>query len=220
MPGVVEVKWYNTSTETSTGDFQYCCDQDANALTSVTLNGTPTNETINQQNEVTAVGASNLWNDKNGNTLEDAGGNHYAYNAGNQIVAVPRPRRTRPQKGPALCRRGTRVTKAVCTSSAGRAWPSSTPSEGSPADRAGLRPGAVLAHIVASCGRLDNSRETTIFTAMPMMAGITPASWVRWAAELHQPSPVDRSSLIQTDGVGRKRPVSFQGRRVAATLRP
>ena len=151
---MVEVNWYNTSTQSSTDDFQYGYDQGSNVLfknnmldssmselyhtsgsgngydglnqltgfargtlsasqqggqldtvsnpseteswaldalgnfTSVTLNGTPTSRTNNQQNEVTAVGSSNLSYDKNGNTLVDSAGNHYTYNAWNQIVSV------------------------------------------------------------------------------------------------------------------------------------
>ncbi len=57
-------------------------------FTSVTLNGTQTNRTNNQENEVTAVGACSLTYDKNGNTLTDAQGNSYKYNAWNQLVSV------------------------------------------------------------------------------------------------------------------------------------
>src|SRR5579884_2646607 len=57
-------------------------------FTSVTLNGTQTNRTTNQQNEVTAVGSSNLAFDKNGNTTTDDQGHTLVYNAWNQLVKV------------------------------------------------------------------------------------------------------------------------------------
>src|SRR5579884_3758473 len=151
---VVEVNWYNTSTHSSTDDFQYGYDQDNNVLykdntldssmselyhtsgsgngydglnqltafargtlsasqqggqldtvsnqseteswtldalgnfTTVTLNGAPTTETINQQNEVTADGSAGLTYDKNGNTLTDNNGNSFKYNAWNEIVSA------------------------------------------------------------------------------------------------------------------------------------
>ncbi|HZU37483.1 MAG TPA: RHS repeat-associated core domain-containing protein, partial [Gemmataceae bacterium] len=57
-------------------------------FTTVTLNGTPTNETINQQNEVTADGSASLTYDKNGNTLTDNNGTSFKYNAWSQLVSA------------------------------------------------------------------------------------------------------------------------------------
>jgi len=151
---VVEVNWVNSSTQTSTDDFQYGYDENGNVLykdnmldpsmselyhasgagngydglnqltafargtlsasqqggqldtvsnpseteswtldalgnfPTVTLNGAPTSETINQQNEVTADGSASLTYDKNGNTLTDNNGNSFKYNAWNQIVSA------------------------------------------------------------------------------------------------------------------------------------
>ena len=151
---VVEVNWYNTSTQSSTDDFQYGYDQGSNVLykdnmldssmselyhtsgsgngydglnqltgfargtlsasqqggqldtvaspstteswaldalgnfTSVTLNGTQTSRTNNQQNEVAAVGSANLGFDKNGNTTTDDQGHVLVYNAWNELVEV------------------------------------------------------------------------------------------------------------------------------------
>jgi RHS repeat-associated protein len=152
---VVEQNWYNTSSSSSTDDFQYGYDQDWNVLyknniidsifselyhasgsgngydnlnqlsafatgtlsasggsgtpldtvssptetkswspdalgnfSSVTLNGTQTNRTNNQQNEATAVGSSSLTFDPNGNTTTDNQGLTYTYDAWNRMISV------------------------------------------------------------------------------------------------------------------------------------
>jgi RHS repeat-associated protein len=151
---VVDQNWFNTTTSTSTDDFQYGYDQDGNRLyknnsvnstfselyhtsgagngydglnqlstfargtlsasqqggqldtiaspsetetwsydaagnwLSVTLNGTQTNRTNNQQNEVTAVGSSNLAYDKNDNTITDDQGHILTYDAWNRLISV------------------------------------------------------------------------------------------------------------------------------------
>jgi YD repeat-containing protein len=151
---VVEVNWYNTSTSSSTDDFQYGYDQDSNRLwrnntlntafgelyhtsgagngydglnqlsafargvlsasqqngprdtvgnpstteswaydalgnfSSVTLNSTQTSRTHNQQNEVTAVGSTNLAFDKNGNTTTDDQGHTLKFDAWNRLISV------------------------------------------------------------------------------------------------------------------------------------
>jgi RHS repeat-associated protein len=152
---VVEQNWYDTSTSSSTDDFQYGYDQDSNVLyknniidsifselyhasgsgngydnlnqlsafatgtlsasggsgtpldtvssptqtkswspdalgnfSSVTLNGTQTNRTNNQQNETTAVGSSSLAFDTNGNTTTDDQGHTFIYDAWNRAVTV------------------------------------------------------------------------------------------------------------------------------------
>jgi RHS repeat-associated protein len=151
---VVEINWWNTSTSSSTDDFQYGYDQNNNRLwrnntvntafgelyhtsgagngydglnqlsaftrgvlsasqqggpldtvsspstteswnydavgnwSSVTLNSNTTNRTHNQQNEVTAVGSSNLAFDKNGNTTTDDQGHTLTYDAWNRLVTV------------------------------------------------------------------------------------------------------------------------------------
>jgi RHS repeat-associated protein len=53
---------------------------------SVTLNGTQTNNTFNQQNEETAAGSHNLSFDKNGNTIVDDSGHSLVYDAWNRLV--------------------------------------------------------------------------------------------------------------------------------------
>jgi RHS repeat-associated protein len=151
---VVDQNWYNTSTSSSTDDFQYGYDQNSNMLyknntvdtvfselyhasgagngydglnqlsafargtlsasqqggqldtvsspstteswtydamgnfSSVTLNGTPTSRTHNQQNEVTAVGSSTLTFDKNGNTATDNQGHTLVFDAWNRLISV------------------------------------------------------------------------------------------------------------------------------------
>jgi RHS repeat-associated protein len=151
---LVDQNWYNTSTSTSTDEFQYGYDQDGNVLyksnivdsvfselyhasgagngydnlnqltgfargtlsasqqggqldtvtspsttegwaldamgnfTSVTLNGTPTSRTTNQQNEVTAVGSNSLTFDKNGNMTTDDQGHTLVLDAWNRLVVV------------------------------------------------------------------------------------------------------------------------------------
>jgi RHS repeat-associated protein len=152
---VVEVNWYNTSSSSSTDDFQYGYDQDNNVLwknntidsvfselyhasgagngydnlnqlsafargtlsasggsgtpldtvsspseteswsydalgnfASVTLNGTPTSRTNNQQNETTALGSASLAFDTNGNTTTDDQGHTLVYDAWNRLVTV------------------------------------------------------------------------------------------------------------------------------------
>ena len=55
-------------------------------FTTVTLNGTPTNNTFNQQNEQTANGSASLTYDKNGNTTKDQNSNTFTYNAWNQLI--------------------------------------------------------------------------------------------------------------------------------------
>jgi RHS repeat-associated protein len=57
-------------------------------FTSVTLNGTQTNRTHNQQNEVTGVGAATLTFDKNGNMTTDETGHTYIYDAWNRLISV------------------------------------------------------------------------------------------------------------------------------------
>src|SRR5262249_21744023 len=56
-------------------------------FSSVTTNGTATNRTHNQQNEVTTVGSSNLAFDKNGNTTTDNQGKNLVVDAWNRLVA-------------------------------------------------------------------------------------------------------------------------------------
>ncbi|HZU36993.1 MAG TPA: RHS repeat-associated core domain-containing protein [Gemmataceae bacterium] len=57
-------------------------------FSSVTLNGTPTSRTTNQQNEVTAVGSSSLAFDANGNTTTDDQGHTLIYDAWNRLIQV------------------------------------------------------------------------------------------------------------------------------------
>jgi RHS repeat-associated protein len=57
-------------------------------FSSITLNGTQTNRTHNQQNEVTGVGSNTLVFDKNGNLTTDEQGRTLVYDAWNRLVAV------------------------------------------------------------------------------------------------------------------------------------
>ena len=55
---------------------------------SLTLNGTTTDNTTNQQNEETAIGSASLGFDSNGNTTTDQNGHTLIYDAWNRLVEV------------------------------------------------------------------------------------------------------------------------------------